>query len=83
MNKIEFIALLDKAHKDAGLFKGRFNRTSNDIWQYNRPAIDCFEPSIDLSVDGVVKYISYKGFTDVESVKEYTYKEFSELYHLA
>jgi hypothetical protein len=88
MIKQEFIDILLKHEATAGLFQGRFSRTYNqdgsmndDFWDYNRPAVDCFEPSINLSADGHVLYENYDGFTNVEP-KVYTYEEFIQLYNL-
>ena len=91
MTKQEFIDLLISLEADKGIFQGRFYRPSkfinssfnNDHWVYVRPAVDCMEPSIDLTVDGEVKYYNYESFINSENdSKIYTYEEFIKLYHL-
>jgi len=79
MEKEKFIELLKKHSDAAGVFRGRFVRygSGEDYWSYVRPAIDCFEPTIDLSKPGVVRYISYS------EQQEYSYEEFAKKYFLA
>lgn len=80
MNKIEFINFLKKHAENAGVYRGRFVPYSNsneDYWSYVRPAVDCFEPTINLSKDGVVEYVNYGDKTEF-----YTYEDFIKFYKL-
>ena len=84
MNKKEFINLLVEYGKKAEIFQGRFVKLlshSDEYWIYVRPAVDCLEPSIDLTKNGKVIYENYTGFSSVEAI-EYTYEEFITKYHL-
>jgi hypothetical protein len=89
MKKEEFIEILLTHADNAGVFGGRFNRThknadgseNNDFWSYRRPAVDCFEPSINLSVDGQVSYENYSGFDNVEP-EIYSYEDFLKKYFI-
>lgn len=83
MTKQEFIQILQDHATKAGVFGGRFVRYSDndDSWSYTRPAIDCFEPTIDLSTEGQVKHLTYMGFGDAKT-ETYTYDEFIDKYFL-
>lgn len=83
MTKQEFIQILQNHASNAGIFAGRFVRYSDndDNWSYTRPAVDCFEPTIDLSTEGQVKYLTYMGF-DLDKTETYTYDEFINKYYL-
>ena len=83
MTKQEFIQILNDHASKAGVFGGRFVRFNNndDNWAYTRPAVDCFEPTIDLSTEGEVKYLTYNGFEDGKT-ETYTYDEFIDKYFL-
>ena len=78
MEKNEFIEILNNHAENADIFGGRFvmSKDDNNIWLYVRPAIDCFEPIIDLSTDGVVKHIEYL------KTEIYDYYEFIKKYYL-
>ena len=78
MTKSEFITLLRQRIKTVGVFGGRFEPYGNeDHWSYVRPAVDCFEPTINLEKDGVVEYLSYGGKLEI-----FTYEDFAKKYHL-
>jgi hypothetical protein len=78
MKKPEFIELLKSHAKSAGPFRGRFvSYEDEDYWSYVRPAVDCFEPSIDLSRSGVVRYVQYGS-----KEEEYSYEDFAKKYFL-
>lgn len=78
MTKSEFIALLRQRIKTAGVFGGRFEPYgSEDHWSYVRPAVDCFEPTINLGKDGIVEYVNYG-----KDAETFTYEEFAEKYNL-
>ncbi len=83
MTKQEFIQILQDHASNAGVFGGRFVKFSDndDSWSYTRPAVDCFEPTIDLSIEGQVKYLTYVGF-DLDKTETYTYDEFIDKYFL-
>lgn len=83
MTKEEFIQILQDHASKAGVFGGRFVRygDNDDGWSYTRPAIDCFEPTIDLSTEGQIKYLTYMGFGDAKT-ETYTYNEFIDKYFL-
>ncbi len=83
MTKEEFIQILQDHASKAGVFGGRFVRFSDndDNWAYTRPAVDCFEPTIDLSTENQVKHLTYMGF-DVDKTETYTYDEFIDKYFL-
>lgn len=83
MTKQGFIQILQDHANKAGVFGGRFVRYSDndDSWSYTRPAIDCFEPTIDLSTEGQVKHLTYMGFGDAKT-ETYTYDEFIDKYFL-
>lgn len=78
MTKNEFIQLLRNRINTAGVFGGRFEPYgSEDHWSYVRPAVDCFEATINLETEGVVEYISYGGVSE-----NFTYEEFAGKYNL-
>lgn len=79
MTKSEFIALLRQRIKSAGVFGGRFEpyAGSEDHWSYVRPAVDCFEPTINLEKDGVVEYVNYGKVPET-----FTYEDFAKKYNL-
>jgi hypothetical protein len=79
MTKSEFITLLRQRIKTAGVFGGRFEPYggSEDHWSYVRPAVDCFEPTINLEKDGVVEYVNYGGKPEI-----FTYEDFANKYKL-
>ena len=82
MLKQDFINILIEKENNTSIFQGRFSRTytnSDEHWTYIRPAVDCMEPTIDLSKDGVVMYINFCGFDSCEKT-ELTYYEFLNLY---
>jgi hypothetical protein len=83
MTKQEFIQILQNHASNASIFGGRFVRygDNDDNWSYTRPAVDCFEPTIDLSIEGQVKYLTYMGF-DLDKTETYTYDEFIDKYFL-
>ena len=78
MGKNGFIEILNNHAENADIFDGRFviSKDDNNIWTYVRPAIDCLEPFIDLSVDSIVKYIDYL------KLETYDYYEFIKKYYL-
>ena len=78
MTKIEFIELIKRHSKSAGPFGGRFESYGDeDYWSYVRPAVDCFEPLIDLRFEGKVRYIQYGS-----KEEEYSYEDFAKKYFL-
>lgn len=78
MTKEEFIALLRLRLESCGVSGGRFEPYgSEDFWSYVRPAVDCFEPTINLEKDGVVEYVSYG-----KEPESFTYEEFAKKYNL-
>lgn len=83
MTREEFIQILTKHAKDTGLFGNRFVSVTSDNkrWVYHRPAVDCLEPSIDLSLEGLVLYRPNLGFGD-ETIEEISYEDFIEKYKL-
>ena len=56
---------------------GRFICISDDenIWKYERPAVDALEPSIDLSTEGFVLFHPNIGFGD-KNVEKISYEDF-------
>lgn len=83
MTKEELIKILNEHAKKSGLFGNRFVSVSSDgnRWVYHRPAVDCLEPSIDLSTEGLVLYKPNVGFGD-NSVEEISYKDFVKKFKL-
>lgn len=79
MTKNDFIELLKKHSDAAGVFRGRFVRygSGEDYWSYVRPAVDCFEPSIDLSDGETVRYLQYGS-----EEERYSYEDFADKYFL-
>ena len=85
MDKQELIELLIKKESEASEFASRFVRTHknhdktwfNDWWTFITPCIDCFEPQLDLSVEGIAKI----SVTE-EEPKLYTYEELVKGYRL-
>lgn len=84
MTKQELIFFLENHAKKAGLFGGRFCRTiddSDDYWSYNRPAIDCLEATIDLTIDGYVTYFEPPSFGGSKTLL-ISYEEFIKKYFI-
>lgn len=84
MEKKEFIEILNNFEKKTKLFENRFTRkyeNNDDYWVYSRPAIDCIEPEINLSVEYIVKF-NQLDFNSSNTVIEYTYEEFIKKYNL-
>lgn len=83
MIKTEFIKILKEHAKTSSMFGGRFVCLSIDenIWNYNRPALDAIEPSIDLSTEGFVLYSQNNGFND-NTIEKISYEDFITKYNL-
>ena len=83
MTKEELIKILNEHAKKSGLFGNRFVSVTSDNnrWVYHRPAVDCLEPSIDLSTEGLVLYRPNNNFGD-ETIEEISYEDFIEKYKL-
>ena len=83
MTKEELIKILNEHAKQSGLFGNRFVSVTSDgnRWVYHRPAVDCLEPSIDLSLEGLVLYRPNNSFGD-ETIEEINYEDFIEKYKL-
>lgn len=83
MTKEQLIELLSEHAKKAGVFGNRFVSVTSDNnrWVYHRPAVDCLEPSIDLSTEGLVLYKPNVGFGD-NTIKEISYEDFVTKYNL-
>lgn len=84
MEKKEFIELLNNFEKKTKLFDNRFSKkydNSDDYWVYNRPAIDCIEPEINLTKEYIVEFIQLD-FNNTNTIIEYTYDEFITKYNL-
>ena len=78
MTQVEFVNLLRDRRSAAGVFGGRFEPYgSEDHWSYVRPAVDCFEPTINLEKEGVVEYLTYGGVPEF-----FTYEDFARKYKL-
>jgi hypothetical protein len=83
MIRSEFIKKIKTHASNAGVFGGRFICVSDDenIWRYERPAVDALEPSIDLSTEGFVLYHSNIGFGD-NNIEKISYEDFVKKYNL-
>jgi hypothetical protein len=77
MNRIEFIEILKEHARTSSIFGGRFICLSIDenLWSYNRPAIDTLESSIDLSTEGFVLFNPNLGF-GVKQNEKISYEDF-------
>lgn len=84
MKKKEFIQWLVKKEREAesGFSLPRFvkvYKNSEDLWEYRKPGVDCFENTIDLKTDGKVIYFYDSDIFNGEDTwrkKEFTYEEF-------
>lgn len=83
MTKEQFIEKLKQHAETAGIFNGRFICISDDenIWKYERPAVDALEPSIDKSIEGFVLYSPNIGFGD-NRIEKISYEDFITKYNL-
>jgi hypothetical protein len=83
MSKEELIKTLKEHASRASIFGGRFVSISDNgnHWKYERPAVDVLEPSIDLSIDGIVLYSPNVGFGN-NTIQEISYEDFIIKYKL-
>jgi hypothetical protein len=83
MIRTEFIQILKEHAKTSSIFGGRFVCLSIDenLWNYNRPAVDALEPSIDLSTEGFVLFNPNLGFGENPNEK-ISYEDFITKFNL-
>jgi hypothetical protein len=81
MKKEEFVKILEDNKKSCKIFSGRFIKKDNtenidksELWYYHRPSVDFPEPVIDLSEDGIVKYITPEIFGE-SKISYITYED--------